>query len=62
MARSGGIRTQAPKSATLVIAGILWLVGTADVFGIARVPSPWDVYCLVAAGLLLILGSLIDGL
>lgn len=61
MARSG-FRTQAPKSGTLVIATILWLVGTADVFGLARVPSPWDVYSLVAAGLLLILGSLIDGL
>jgi hypothetical protein len=62
MARRGGFRTQAPKEATVVIAGILWLVGTVDVFGPNIVPGPWGVYALVVAGLLLLLGSLIDGL
>jgi hypothetical protein len=45
-----------------VIAIILWLIGTGAVYGIIRVPSPWGVTSLVIAGLLLILGSLIDGL
>jgi hypothetical protein len=65
MARRGstaGFRTQAPRSVTLVIAIILWLIGTGAVYGIIRVPSPWGVTSLVIAGLLLILGSLIDGL
>jgi hypothetical protein len=47
---------------TLVIAIILWLIGTGAVYGIIRVPSPWGVTSLVLAGLLLILGSLVDGL
>jgi hypothetical protein len=62
MARRGGFRTQAPKEATVVIAGILWLVGTVDVFGPNIVPGSWGIYALVVAGLLLLLGSLIDGL
>jgi hypothetical protein len=62
MARRGGFRTQAPKEATLVIAGILWLVGTVDVFGPDIVPGLYGVYALIVAGLLLILGSLLDGL
>ena len=34
-----------------------------DVIGFAQiVPSPWGVYSLIAAGFLLLLGSLIDGL
>jgi hypothetical protein len=63
MARRGGFRTQAPRTVTVVISGVLWLIGTLDVLGFAQiVPSPWGVYSLIAAGLLLLLGSLIDGL
>ena len=63
MARRGGFRTQAPRTVTVVISGILWLVGSIDALGLAEVvPSPWAIWALVAAGFLLLLGSLIDGL
>ena len=63
MARRGGFRTQAPRMVTVVVAGVLWLIGTLGVLDFAQiVPSPWGVYSLVAAGFLLLLGSLLDGL
>ncbi len=63
MARRGGFRTQAPRTVTVVVSGILWLVGTLDALGMVQVvPSPWALYSLIAAGLLLLLGSLINGL
>ena len=66
MARRGGFKTQAPKKVTLVIALILWLVGLLNGLGVmalpASLPNNFDFCALVAAGLLLILGSLLDGL
>lgn len=62
MARRGGFRTQAPKEVTLLIALILWVIGLLAGLGIIHPPSGWGFWSLVLAGLLLILGSLFDGL
>ena len=62
MARRGGFRTQAPKEVTLIIAAILWLIGLLTVLGTIAPPNRLGLWALVAAGLLLILGSLFDGL
>lgn len=62
MARRGGFRTQAPKSATVIISGVLWLLGLVAGLGAVSLPNGLGFWCLVIAGLLLILGSLFDGL
>ena len=62
MARRGGFKTQAPKEATLIIAVILWLVGLLGFLNMVDIPSNYDIWALVIAGALLILGSLLDGL
>ncbi|MFL6203017.1 MAG: hypothetical protein ACJ76J_27935 [Thermoanaerobaculia bacterium] len=62
MARRGGFRTQAPKEATLIISIILWLVGLLGGLGVVALPNSTGFWCLVIAGALLILGSLMDGL
>jgi phosphatidylglycerophosphate synthase len=66
MARRGGFRTQAPKQVTLINALILWLVGLLAALHIIHLPSSLPAtagfWSLVIAGLLLILGSLLDGL
>jgi hypothetical protein len=64
--RSGGFRTNAPKKATLIIALVLWLIGLLLGLHIISLPgglpATTGFWCLVIAGLLLILGSLLDGL
>jgi len=62
MARRGGFRTQAPKQVTLIIALVLWLIGLLAGLGVVHVPNNLGFWSLVIAGLLLILGSLFDGL
>jgi hypothetical protein len=62
MARRGGFKTQPPKQATLMIALILWLVGLLAGLGVIHLPNNLGFWSLVIAGLLLILGSLFDGL
>ena len=65
MARRGGFRPQAPKKVTLIIAVILWLIGTLAGLGVLHLPSGTGnlgFWSLVVAGLLLILGSLLDGI
>jgi len=65
MARRGGFRPQAPKKVTLIIAVILWLIGTLAGLKVLHLPTnPSDLgfWSLVVAGLLLILGSLLDGI
>jgi len=62
MARRGGFKTQPPKQATLMIALILWLVGLLAGLGVIHLPNNLGFWSLVVAGLLLILGSLLDGL
>ena len=62
MARRGGFRTQAPKQATLIISLVLWLIGLLAGLGVVHVPNNLGFWSLVIAGLLLILGSLFDGL
>jgi hypothetical protein len=62
MARRSGFKTQAPKQATLGISIVLWLVGLLNGLGTIHLPNNLGFWALVAAGLLLILGSLIDGL
>lgn len=62
MAKSG-FTTQAPKKITLIIASVLWLIGLlAGLAVIPALPNNLGFWSLVVAGLLLILGSLIDGL
>ena len=57
------IKTQRPTSTTLIIAIILWAVGFLDtVLGIINLPSNLGLWALIIAGLLLILGSLIDNI
>lgn len=60
--RSGGFRTQAPKSITLLIAIILWAIGLLAGLGVFALPNNLGFWALVVAGLLVILGSLVDGL
>ena len=62
MARRGGLRTQAPKKATLGIAAILWLIGLLNGLGVFILPNRLGFWSLVVAGLLLILGCLVKGL
>lgn len=62
MARRRGFKTQAPKEATLAISVILWLIGLLGGLGAVHLPNSLGFWSLVAAGLLLILGSLFDGI
>lgn len=62
MARRRGFRTQAPKEVTLLIALILWVIGLLAGLGVIHPPNSLGFWSLVGAGLLLILGSLLDGL
>jgi len=57
-----GFKTQAPKQVTLIIAIVLWLIGLLGVLGMVAVPGDYEIWALVIAGALLILGSLLDGL
>lgn len=61
MARRGGFKTQAPKQVTLIIAVILWVIGLLAGLGVVHLPNNLGFWSLVVAGLLLILGSLFDG-
>ncbi|HEV8577666.1 MAG TPA: hypothetical protein VGX68_01180 [Thermoanaerobaculia bacterium] len=62
MARRSGFKTQAPKEATVLIALVLWLIGLLAGLGVVHIPNNLGFWALVIAGLLLILGSLFDGL
>jgi hypothetical protein len=62
MARRGGFKTQAPKQATLGISVVLWLIGLLNGLGVFHLPNNLGFWALVVAGLLLILGCLLDGL
>lgn len=61
MARRRGFKTQAPKEATLIVSIILWLIGLLAGLGVVSLPNNLGFWALVLAGLLLILGSLLDG-
>jgi hypothetical protein len=66
VARRGGFKTQAPRQGTLIIAVILWLIGLLAGLHVIHLPSSLPptlgFWSLVVAGLLLILGSVLDGL
>lgn len=62
MARRGGFRTQAPKEITVVLSGVLWLIGLLAGLGVFSLPNNLGFWALVVGGLLLLLGSLFDGL
>jgi ABC-type multidrug transport system permease subunit len=66
MARRGGFKTQAPKKVTFVISLILWLLGLLIGLGVmatpAGLPHNFGFWALVVSGLLLLLGSMFDGL
>ena len=61
--RAGRFRTEAPREATLIVAVILWLIGFADVIlGAFTLPGNLGIWSLAIAGLMLILGSLVEGI
>ncbi len=60
--RGGGFRPQAPKKVTLIIAVILWVIGLLAGLGVIHMPNNLGFWSLVVAGLLLILGCLVDGI
>ncbi|HYU35356.1 MAG TPA: hypothetical protein VEW48_24650 [Thermoanaerobaculia bacterium] len=62
MARRGGFRTQAPKEITVIVSGVLWLAGLLAGLHVFSLPNNLGFWALVVAGLLLLLGSLLDGL
>jgi hypothetical protein len=62
MARKKGFTTQAPREVTVIIAIVLWLIGLVSVLGLLALPNNLGVWALVIAGLLLILGSLLDAI
>jgi len=62
LARRRGFKTQAPKEITLIIAIVLWLIGLLAGLGVFHLPNNLGFWALVVAGLLLILGSLLDGI
>jgi len=62
MARRSGFKTQAPREVTLLISLVLWAIGLLAGLGVIHLPNNLGFWALVVAGLLLILGSLIDGL
>jgi uncharacterized membrane protein HdeD (DUF308 family) len=60
---ASGLKTQPPKSITLIIAIILWVIGIlATVLGVFTLPNNLGLWALIVAGLLLILGSLINNI
>jgi hypothetical protein len=60
--RRSGLQTQAPKQVTLILSVVLWLIGLLAGLGVIHVDNKIGFWCLVVAGALLILGSLLDGL
>ena len=62
MARRGRFKTQAPKEATFIISLILWLAGLLSGLGVIHLPNSLGFWSLVLAGLLLLLGSKLDGI
>lgn len=57
------MKTQAPKTVTLVIAVILFLIGFLGLYTtVVRIPTYWAQLCLVISNILLILGALVKGL
>ena len=57
------MRTQPPKQITLIIAIILWVIGIlSTLLDVISLPNNLGLWSLVIAGLLLILGSLIDNI
>ncbi len=57
------LKTQRPTSTTLIISIILWVIGfLSTVLGVIHLPSNLGLWALIIAGLLLILGSLIDNI
>jgi hypothetical protein len=65
MARRGGFQPQAPKKVTLIIAVILWVIGLLVEQGmihLSGITPSLGFWSVVIAGLLLILGCLVDGI
>lgn len=57
-----GIRTQAPRGVTLLVALVLWLAGAAEMLAGVELPYDLGQWALLVAGALLLLGCLIRGL
>ncbi|HZD56832.1 MAG TPA: hypothetical protein VE136_08930 [Anaerolineales bacterium] len=56
-------KSQRPREITLLVAFILWIVGVAaTVLGAISLPDNYGVWSLIVAGLLLILGSVLNEL
>jgi hypothetical protein len=62
MARSAGIRTQAPRGITLAVSVVLWLVGAAEMLLEVELPYDLGQWALLVAGALLIVACLVRGL
>jgi hypothetical protein len=63
MARNIGLNTQPPKEITLIIGAILWIIGFADtILGVLTLGSNYGLWALALGGLLVIIGSLVDGI
>lgn len=59
----GGVRTNPPTEATLLVATILWVIGFANlVLGILPLPNNLGVWALALAGFIMILASIVYGL
>ncbi len=58
-----GLKTQPPKSVTLIIAVILWIIGVlSTLFDVITLPNNLGLWALALAGLLLIIGSLVNNI
>jgi hypothetical protein len=63
LARRRGLRTQAPREITVILAAVLWVIGFADVIlGAIALSGSLGEWSLVLSGGLLLLGSLTGGL
>lgn len=55
-------RTQAPRSVTLSVALVLWLLGAAEMLAGIELPYDLGQWALLLCGALLILASVLSGL
>ena len=56
------MRTQAPRSITLIVGIVLWLAGALELLAHVELPYNLGKWALLAAGGLLILGCMVRGL
>lgn len=57
-----GIRTQAPRGVTLLVALVLWLLGAAEMLAGVELPFGVGRWALLVCGALLLVACLVRGL